>query len=193
MTRPKPTSSNPACRPGIQQPRREGQLRRPVHHPYRAKRAADAAVGSRAGRRNPSAAPVGYTRRCCRRSAVSRVRERQLDCRGNPRCRWRTHHALTFSRTGCSTSDIPGLTGPHRLRRFKLDDPSFPASTYGNLFSEEENDRHSLIWSPPTRRNDDKGPTPYPACPGKFFVNDQSLPSGRTRSMWSTPSACANS
>ena len=37
----------------------------------------------------------------------------------------------------------------------KLDDPSFTAPIYANLFDDEENDSFSLIWSRPTRRNGD--------------------------------------
>ena len=36
----------------------------------------------------------------------------------------------------------------------KLDDPSFNAPIYANLFDDEEGDTYSLIWSRPTRRND---------------------------------------
>jgi uncharacterized protein (DUF736 family) len=35
----------------------------------------------------------------------------------------------------------------------KLDDPSFTAPIYANLFSDEEGEGHSLIWSRPSRRN----------------------------------------
>ena len=37
----------------------------------------------------------------------------------------------------------------------KLDDPSFTAPIYANLFDDEEGDTHSLIWSRPNRRNGD--------------------------------------
>jgi len=37
----------------------------------------------------------------------------------------------------------------------KLDDPSFNAPIYANLFDDEEGDTHSLIWSRPNRRNGD--------------------------------------
>lgn len=36
----------------------------------------------------------------------------------------------------------------------KLDDPSFNAPIYANLFDDEDSDTYSLIWSRPTRRND---------------------------------------
>ena len=36
----------------------------------------------------------------------------------------------------------------------KLDDPSFNAPIYANLFDDEDGDTYSLIWSRPTRRND---------------------------------------
>ncbi len=36
----------------------------------------------------------------------------------------------------------------------KLDDPSFTAPIYANLFDDEEGETFSLIWSRPTRRND---------------------------------------
>ena len=37
----------------------------------------------------------------------------------------------------------------------KLDDPSFNAPIYANLFAEEDNDGYALIWSRPSgRRND---------------------------------------
>lgn len=36
----------------------------------------------------------------------------------------------------------------------KLDDPSFTAPIYANLFDDEDGDTHSLIWSRPTRRGD---------------------------------------
>jgi uncharacterized protein (DUF736 family) len=35
----------------------------------------------------------------------------------------------------------------------KLDDPSFTAPIYANLFDEEDGETYSLIWSRPTRRN----------------------------------------
>ena len=35
----------------------------------------------------------------------------------------------------------------------KLDDPSFNAPIYANLFADEEGEGHSLIWSRPSRRN----------------------------------------
>ena len=35
----------------------------------------------------------------------------------------------------------------------KLDDPSFTAPNYANLFNDEDGDGYSLIWSRPTRRN----------------------------------------
>ena len=35
----------------------------------------------------------------------------------------------------------------------KLDDPSFNAPIYANLFDDEQSDPYSLIWSRPTRRN----------------------------------------
>lgn len=35
----------------------------------------------------------------------------------------------------------------------KLDDPSFTAPIYANLFNDEDGDGYSLIWSRPTRRN----------------------------------------
>ncbi|WP_246680220.1 DUF736 family protein [Mesorhizobium sp. B2-8-9] len=35
----------------------------------------------------------------------------------------------------------------------KLDDPSFTAPIYANLFADEEGEGHSLIWSRPSRRN----------------------------------------
>jgi uncharacterized protein (DUF736 family) len=37
----------------------------------------------------------------------------------------------------------------------KLDDPSFTAPIYANLFDDEEGDGFSLIWSRPNRRNGD--------------------------------------
>uniref|UniRef100_Q11FU7 DUF736 domain-containing protein n=1 Tax=Chelativorans sp. (strain BNC1) TaxID=266779 RepID=Q11FU7_CHESB len=37
----------------------------------------------------------------------------------------------------------------------KLDDPSFTAPIYANLFDDEDGEGHSLIWSRPTRRNSD--------------------------------------
>ena len=36
----------------------------------------------------------------------------------------------------------------------KLDDPSFNAPIYANLFDDEDGDGYSLIWSRPTRRGD---------------------------------------
>ena len=36
----------------------------------------------------------------------------------------------------------------------KLDDPSFNAPIYANLFDDEEGEGYSLIWSRPTRRGD---------------------------------------
>jgi uncharacterized protein (DUF736 family) len=35
----------------------------------------------------------------------------------------------------------------------KLDDPSFNAPIFANLFDDEDGDGYSLIWSRPTRRN----------------------------------------
>ena len=37
----------------------------------------------------------------------------------------------------------------------KLDDPSFNAPIYANLFDDEEGDVYNLIWSRPTKRNGD--------------------------------------
>ena len=37
----------------------------------------------------------------------------------------------------------------------KLDDPSFNAPIYANLFDDEEGDGHTLIWSPTRRQNGD--------------------------------------
>jgi len=37
----------------------------------------------------------------------------------------------------------------------KLDDPSFTAPIYANLFDDEEGEGYSLIWSRPSRRNGD--------------------------------------
>jgi uncharacterized protein (DUF736 family) len=36
----------------------------------------------------------------------------------------------------------------------KLDDPSFAAPIYANLFADEDGETYSLIWSRPTRRSD---------------------------------------
>ena len=36
----------------------------------------------------------------------------------------------------------------------KLDDPSFNAPIYANLFDDEDSETYSLIWSRPNRRND---------------------------------------
>jgi uncharacterized protein (DUF736 family) len=37
----------------------------------------------------------------------------------------------------------------------KLDDPSFNAPIYANLFDDEDGEGYSLIWSRPSRRNGD--------------------------------------
>lgn len=37
----------------------------------------------------------------------------------------------------------------------KLDDPSFNAPIYANLFDDEDENTYSLIWSRPTKRNGD--------------------------------------
>ena len=37
----------------------------------------------------------------------------------------------------------------------KLDDPSFNAPIYANLFDDDEGDTYSLIWSRPNKRNGD--------------------------------------
>jgi uncharacterized protein (DUF736 family) len=37
----------------------------------------------------------------------------------------------------------------------KLDDPSFTAPIYANLFNDEDGEGYSLIWSRPTKRNGD--------------------------------------
>jgi uncharacterized protein (DUF736 family) len=37
----------------------------------------------------------------------------------------------------------------------KLDDPSFTAPIFANLFDDEEDDTHSLIWSRPRRASND--------------------------------------
>ncbi|MEY9365922.1 uncharacterized protein (DUF736 family) [Bradyrhizobium diazoefficiens] len=37
----------------------------------------------------------------------------------------------------------------------KLDDPSFTAPIFANLFADEEGEGFSLIWSRPNRRNGD--------------------------------------
>ncbi len=37
----------------------------------------------------------------------------------------------------------------------KLDDPSFTAPIYANLFEDDTGDSHTLIWSRPSKRNGD--------------------------------------
>jgi uncharacterized protein (DUF736 family) len=37
----------------------------------------------------------------------------------------------------------------------KLDDPSFPAPIYANLFDDEEGEGYTLIWSRSRKRNGD--------------------------------------
>jgi uncharacterized protein (DUF736 family) len=37
----------------------------------------------------------------------------------------------------------------------KLDDPSFTAPIYANLFEDEDGEAYNLIWSRPTKRNGD--------------------------------------
>ena len=37
----------------------------------------------------------------------------------------------------------------------KLDDPSFTAPIYANLFEDEDGEAHTLIWSRPSRRTND--------------------------------------
>lgn len=41
-----------------------------------------------------------------------------------------------------------------RYLGLKLDDPSFLAPIYANLFEEEDGETLSLVWSRPSRRND---------------------------------------
>ncbi len=57
----------------------------------------------------------------------------------------RAEIGAAWSKTSNEGRDYLGL---------KLDDPSFNAPIYANLFDDEEGDTYSLIWSRPTRRND---------------------------------------
>ena len=43
-------------------------------------------------------------------------------------------------------------TGGRDYLSVKLDDPSFTAPIYANLFEDEDGEAHSLIWSRPSRR-----------------------------------------
>lgn len=58
----------------------------------------------------------------------------------------RAEIGAAWSKTSNEGRDYLGL---------KLDDPSFNAPIYANLFDDEEGDTHSLIWSRPNRRNGD--------------------------------------
>jgi len=51
-----------------------------------------------------------------------------------------------WSKTSAEGRDYLGL---------KLDDPSFTAPIYANLFDDPDGKSYSLIWSRPTRRNGD--------------------------------------
>ena len=69
----------------------------------------------------------------------------------------------------------------------KLDDPSFNAPIYANLFDDEDGEGYSLIWSRPTGRRATKPRSKAPAGrPGPPFAGDRissakRLPISRTR------------
>jgi uncharacterized protein (DUF736 family) len=58
----------------------------------------------------------------------------------------RAEIGAAWSKTSNEGRDYLGL---------KLDDPSFTAPIYANLFNDEDGDGFSLIWSRPGRRNGD--------------------------------------
>jgi uncharacterized protein (DUF736 family) len=58
----------------------------------------------------------------------------------------RAEIGAAWSKTSNESRDYLGL---------KLDDPSFTAPIYANLFNDEDGDSFSLIWSRPSRRNGD--------------------------------------
>jgi uncharacterized protein (DUF736 family) len=58
----------------------------------------------------------------------------------------RAEIGAAWSKTSSEGRDYLGL---------KLDDPSFNAPIYANLFDDEEGEGYSLIWSRPSRRNGD--------------------------------------
>jgi uncharacterized protein (DUF736 family) len=58
----------------------------------------------------------------------------------------RAEIGAAWSKTSNEGRDYLGL---------KLDDPSFTAPIYANLFNDEDGDGFSLIWSRPSRRNGD--------------------------------------
>ncbi|WP_027061109.1 DUF736 domain-containing protein [Mesorhizobium loti] len=58
----------------------------------------------------------------------------------------RAEIGAAWSKTSNEGRDYLGL---------KLDDPSFNAPIYANLFDDEEGEGFSLIWSRPSRRNGD--------------------------------------
>ena len=55
-------------------------------------------------------------------------------------------------------SGPPGRSAPNEGRDYlslKLDDPSFNAPIYANLFDDEDGEGYTLIWSRPRKRNGD--------------------------------------
>ena len=60
----------------------------------------------------------------------------------------------TFKKTGSNAAWSKRSNEGRDYLGLKLDDPSFNAPIYANLFDDEEGEGYSLIWSRPTRRGD---------------------------------------
>ncbi|MBV9527498.1 MAG: DUF736 family protein [Sphingomonas sp.] len=50
---------------------------------------------------------------------------------------------------------VPQPQEQRRLTGLKLDDPSFTAPIYANLFDDEDGKSYNLIWSRPNKRSGD--------------------------------------
>jgi uncharacterized protein (DUF736 family) len=59
------------------------------------------------------------------------------------------------SRLGWLTTPKSGTRCRGAVHPNKLDDPSFNAPIYANLFDDEDGDGHTLIWSRARRQNGD--------------------------------------
>ena len=59
----------------------------------------------------------------------------------------RSRTEIDLARSSCSEEGRDYLS-------LKLDDPSFNAPIYANLFDDEDGDGYTLIWSRPRKNND---------------------------------------
>ena len=61
----------------------------------------------------------------------------------------------TSTCAACDQRHRIGLLGGRDYLSLKLDDPSFNAPIFANLFDDEDSEGYTLIWSRPIKRNGD--------------------------------------